>query len=200
MCEATRYISEAGIPGSIVEVGVWRGGSAMAAALTLKKRRLTNRDFYLFDTFDGSWDPPSRRDRLVYPQSQPRPRPQKNVFKHGGFTEKQVSTRAVRARMSDVGYPLTRVHCVKGQVQKTVPRVLPEEIAILRLDTDFYSSTYHSLKNLYPRLAVGGVLIIDDYGKYEGATQATDRYIRENRLKILLNRIDSQGRIGIKTV
>jgi hypothetical protein len=75
---------------------------------------------------------------------------------------------------------------------------MPEQIALLRLDTDLYESTYHELVHLYPRLVSGGVLIIDDYGKYAGATRAVDDYFEEHGIAMLLNRIDVQGRIGIK--
>ena len=74
----------------------------------------------------------------------------------------------------------------------------PAQISLLRLDTDWYESTYHELQHLYPRLSVGGVLIIDDYGHWQGARRAVDQYIEENRLKVLLNRIDYTGRICVK--
>ena len=67
-----------------------------------------------------------------------------------------------------------------------------------RLYTDWYESTYHELTHLYPRLSVGGVLIVDDYGHWEGARRAVDQYIREGNLRLLLNRIDYTGRICVK--
>jgi hypothetical protein len=75
---------------------------------------------------------------------------------------------------------------------------LPEQIAVLRLDTDFYESTRHELRHLYPRLVHGGVLIIDDYGHWAGARKAVDEYIAEEGIRLLLNRIDYTGRIAIK--
>ena len=66
----------------------------------------------------------------------------------------------------------------------------------MRLDTDWYESTRHELTHLYPRLVVGGVLIIDDYGHWESARKAVDEYVENTR--ILLNRIDYSGRIGVK--
>ena len=76
---------------------------------------------------------------------------------------------------------------------------LPGQIALLRLDTDFYESTRHELVHLFPLLVTGGVLIIDDYGHWEGARKAVDEYMENHKIKILLNRIDYTGRIAIKT-
>ena len=74
-----------------------------------------------------------------------------------------------------------------------------DRIALLRLDTDWYESTYHELVHLFPRLVPNGVLIVDDYGYWKGAREAVDRYLAEHGVTILLNRIDFTGRIGIKT-
>jgi hypothetical protein len=62
----------------------------------------------------------------------------------------------------------------------------------------WYESTYHEMFHLYPRLVPGGVLIVDDYGHWQGARRAVDQYIAENGVKLLLNRIDYTARIGIK--
>ena len=87
---------------------------------------------------------------------------------------------------------------MKGKVEDSIPQTLPGKIALLRLDTDWYESTAHELKHLYPLLVPGGVIIIDDYGHWEGARKAVDEYIEANKLPLLLNRIDYTGRIGIK--
>ena len=75
---------------------------------------------------------------------------------------------------------------------------MPERLALLRLDTDWYESTYHELRELYPRLSERGVLIIDDYGAWRGSREATDQYLAENNLPIFLGRIDVTGRMAIK--
>jgi hypothetical protein len=87
---------------------------------------------------------------------------------------------------------------VRGKVEDTLPAQAPEQIALLRLDTDWYESTRHELEHLYPRLVSGGVLIIDDYGYWQGARQATDEYFAGRGIHLLLNRIDITGRIAIK--
>ena len=75
---------------------------------------------------------------------------------------------------------------------------MAEQLSLLRLDTDFYKSTYHELKHLYPTLSSGGILIIDDYGYFQGARMATDQYIDENKLRIFLTRIDNSVRLVVK--
>jgi hypothetical protein len=85
-----------------------------------------------------------------------------------------------------------------GKVEDTIPADIPEKIALLRLDTDWYESTKHELIHLFPRLQKGGVLIIDDYGFWKGARKAVDEYFAENNIQILLNRIDDTGRMAIK--
>ena len=83
-------------------------------------------------------------------------------------------------------------------VEDTIPNQAPKEIALLRLDTDWYESTLHELEHLYPRLVSGGVLIIDDYGHWRGAREAVDEYIDKHKLKLFLTRIDYTGRLCVK--
>jgi hypothetical protein len=105
----------------------------------------------------------------------------------------------VRKNLESTGYPLERVRFVKGKVEETIPSTSPDQIALLRLDTDWYESTYHELTHLYPRLSLDGVLILDDYGVWQGAREATDQYLSSSGVTLLLNRIDDAGRIAIST-
>jgi O-methyltransferase len=97
--------------------------------------------------------------------------------------------------MQSTGYPSDRVHYVKGLVEATVPQQAPDEIAILRLDTDWYESTKHELEHLWPRVRPGGVLIVDDYGHFEGARRAVDEFFGPG---VFLHRIDYTGRLVLK--
>ena len=90
------------------------------------------------------------------------------------------------------------MHFVRGKVEDTLPERAPDQLALLRLDTDWYESTRHELVHLYPLLAPGGVLIIDDYGHWDGSRKAVDEYFDGEADPILLSRIDYTGRIGIK--
>ena len=95
-------------------------------------------------------------------------------------------------------YPKDNFIFVKGDVENTIPKTIPLNIALLRLDTDWYASTYHELVHLYPKISSGGILIIDDYGWCRGAREATDKYIKENNLNLFLSRVDESVRIAIK--
>ena len=101
--------------------------------------------------------------------------------------------------MQKTGYPAACVNYIKGKVEETIPGVIPGSIALLRLDTDWYASTYHEMIHLYPLLQVKGVLIIDDFGHWEGAKKAILQYFSENKLNPLINRIDETGRLVLKT-
>ena len=87
---------------------------------------------------------------------------------------------------------------IKGKVEETIPEIIPGKISLLRLDTDWYESTLHNLNHLFPLLSKGGILILDDYGHWQGARKAVDEYLEKNNVKILLNRIDYTGRIAVK--
>jgi hypothetical protein len=85
-------------------------------------------------------------------------------------------------------------------VEDTVPAQAPDEIAVLRLDTDYYESTRHEMFELYPRLSPGGVLIIDDYGHFRGSAKAVEEFIEATGEPLLLHRIDYSARVGVKPV
>ena len=89
-------------------------------------------------------------------------------------------------------------HFIKGKVEDTIPEKMPQKISILRLDTDWYESTKHELEHLFPLLAKNGVLIIDDYGHWQGAKQAVDEYLSSQNIHLLLNRVDYTGRMAVK--
>jgi len=108
------------------------------------------------------------------------------------------SQAEVERAVYGTGYARDKIHFVSGPVEETIPAQAPATIALLRLDTDWYESTRHELLHLYPRLAPGGVNIVDDYGHWRGARQAVDEYLAENQIGLLLHRIDYTGRIGVK--
>ena len=190
LIDSVKYIERCRIPGDIVECGVFRGGSIMAVALTLLRLKSTDRHLFLFDTFEGMPDPGSEDvdSRGISAKAQ-----LEAVRCYAGLEQVQ---RAVLG----TGYPEDKVHFVKGMVEDTIPERSPQQIALLRLDTDWYQSTKHELIHLYPRLVNHGVLIVDDYGYWQGARKAVDEFIAEMSDPILLNRIDDTGRVAVKTV
>lgn len=188
VCSAVRYVEANSIPGSFVECGVWKGGSSMAAALSFK----TPRPLFLFDTFEGMTDP-GAHDR--HAASGQLAAAMLREADHDATIRCYSPLEEVKHNMGMTGYPAALVSYIKGKVEDTLPAAAPEQIAVLRLDTDWYQSTRHELEHLYPRLSPGGVLIIDDYGYWAGAKKAVDEYFNGS---IFLSRIDDTGRVAIK--
>jgi O-methyltransferase len=194
--KAVEYIIRNNIKGNFVECGVWRGGSSMLIAATLKKFNVTDRKIYLYDTFEGMSMPTEKDVNLTG-------RTAADLMRSSEKSDS--STVWCYADMNDVdvnmkktGYPFENIHLVKGKVEDTIPATLPEsQLALLRLDTDWYESTTHEMNHLYPLLTKNGVLILDDYGHWQGAKQAVDEYFTQKNISLLLNRIDYTGRIAI---
>lgn len=199
LIEAVNYVVKNNIEGAFVECGVWKGGSAMAMALTLKKLGDQTREIFLYDTFSGM----NRPTELDYDLTTGKAA--EEVF---GLTKTSDDTsnwcfsslEEVRKNVISSGYAENKLFFIEGKVEDTIPQNIPDQIALLRLDTDWYKSTRHELNYLFPLLKRNGIIIIDDYGCWAGAKKAVDEYIEENNICILLNRIDEAGgRIAIKT-
>lgn len=197
LLNAVEYVIKNNIDGDIVECGVWKGGSIYAILLKLIEMKCCDRNVYLFDTFEGMNNPTSY-DVDIY---------EKRATEK--FKETSISTDSsdwckapiefVKNIVMNAGYENDKLYFIKGKVEDTLPYQKLHKIALLRLDTDWYESTKHELIHLYPLLNKDGVLIIDDYGHWQGARKAVDEFIEEKKIKLLLNRIDYTGRIAIKT-
>ncbi len=193
LISAVRYVVKHDVPGAVVECGVWRGGSMQAVARTLSETGSSERDLYLFDTFEGM-PPPTDADRRADGRSAAALLEESS---RSAPVWAIASLEDVQAGMAEVDYAPERVHYVKGRVEETLPGRAPERISILRLDTDWYESTRHELAHLYPRLSSGGVLIVDDYGWWQGSRRALDEFLEETGERLLLCRLD-RGRIAVK--
>lgn len=194
LCEAVRYIVAAGVEGDIVECGVWRGGSMLAAARTLVEAGDTSRTLWLYDTFAGMSEPTDVDRRAV--DGATASGLLASVAHHDQVLA-LASLRDVEKTMALSGYPATSMRYVVGKVEETLPHTVPESIALLRLDTDWYESTRDELAYLVPRMTPGAVLIIDDYGHWEGSRRAVDEYLQRERPRLMLHRIDYAARIGV---
>jgi hypothetical protein len=104
----------------------------------------------------------------------------------------------VKKNMKSTGYPEDKFKYIQGKVEETIPATVPEKIAVLRLDTDWYESTKHELEHLFPLLNKHGILIIDDYGFWKGSRKAVDEYFAAMGIFPFLNRIDYSGRLYVK--
>jgi hypothetical protein len=189
--KSVKYVLDNKIPGDFVECGVWRGGSCMLIAYTLMENGVTDRIIWLYDTFNGMVKPgenDGEYEKVLWEGY--KISLEKNKWCLGEYEE-------VVNNLRSTGYPFHNFQLVKGKVEETIPSSIPGIIAILRLDTDWYESTRHELEYLYPLLQGKGVLIVDDYGAWEGARKATDEYFSKNG-PVFLNRIDYTGRLVIK--
>jgi O-methyltransferase len=194
--QAVGHIARNGVRGDVVECGVWRGGSSMLATLALAQAGDHDRVLWLYDTYEGMSEPsehdvdPSGR-RVAEEWHRIRADPSNPVLAYATLDD-------VRANLGRTGYPTERMHFVKGKVEESIPSTAPDQIALLRLDTDWYESTRHELEHLWDRVEVNGVLIVDDYGHWAGARQAVDEFFASRADAPLLNRIDYTGRIGVR--
>lgn len=197
LIEGVKYVIANNLPGSFVECGVWKGGSMMAIAETLLKLGISDRNLYLYDTFSGM-TAPTKEDNNYQEQTAAELLIKDTKNKEESLVWAYSSLEEVKSNIARIGYPSSHIHFVEGDVLKTIPAAETGEIALLRLDTDWYESTKHELQHLYPKLVNKGVLIIDDYGFWKGSRKATDEYFIENKISILLQRMDDTGRCAIK--
>ena len=195
--QATRYIIRNNIEGDFVECGVWRGGCSLAIAMILDELK-SNKKIYLFDTFAGMTKPGSNDINCD------------NVHANKKFIEsKKVNYNSwCYASLNDVHKQFKKLNLykkavfVKGDILKTLKQEnnLPKKISLLRLDTDWYESTKCELDILYPLLQKDGVLLIDDFGQWQGARKAVNEYSEKNYSfsKCLIWKTDFTGRAMIK--
>jgi O-methyltransferase len=156
----------AAVPGCVVECGVWRGGMIAGMAEVLG----ADRKYFLFDSFEGL--PPAREDldgssAVAWQQNANSPVHYNNCT---AAEEEAASAMKLSAATSFV--------LVKGWFNETIPQFTPpSEIAVLRLDGDWYESTRTCLENLYPHVAVGGIIIVDDYHIWDGCARAVNEFL-----------------------
>ncbi len=192
--QALQHVHDRGVAGDFVECGVWRGGNTILAGLMRKR---LGRDFaiHAFDTFAGmtaptEFDAKSDKDLDVQAKFDSLEKGEYNDWCYASIEDVRNNFRTV------VGNDDLKT--IKGPVQETltVEANLPEKIAVLRLDTDFYDSTKIELEVLWSRLAIGGVMMIDDYGVWAGARKAVDEFFEGQ--SIWLHRVDRQVRLVVK--
>ena len=196
LCMAVEHVVANEVKGAFVECGVWRGGSSMAAAWTYRRLGREDVDVFLFDTFEGM-PAPGEEDVLHSTGEKAAELLATSDRKSGIWAYSPEED--VRRNLVSTGYPAERLHFVKGLVEETIPARAPEQISVLRLDTDWYESTKHELVHLFPRLSRNGILIVDDYGHWAGARKAVDEYFLAHNLKPFLGRVDYTGRLLVKS-
>lgn len=196
LIDAVAYIENNNLEGDFVECGVWKGGSSLAAALMLNKLNSYNRNIWLFDTFEGMSKPTSDDVDLNGKAAE---RQMEYEDKKTSWLWGYSELEEVKRNVSISKYPQEKIFFIKGKVEDTLVKDhLPEKIALLRLDTDWYESTLIEMQVLFPKLVQGGIVIIDDYGHWQGCKKAVDEYLQNQGLKVYLHRIDYTGRLLVK--
>ena len=168
------------LEGDFVECGVWRGGNILLYKLLNDFYKL-NKSIYAYDTFDGMTSPEDvDRDYKGKLAIQDMKIQKKNEDENNIHAFAKIDT----VKKNIAAYTnLEMIKFIKGPVEETLTKHenLPSKISVLRLDTDWYKSTKIELEILYPKLVKGGVLIIDDYGYFEGARKAVNEYFKEKK-------------------
>jgi O-methyltransferase len=173
-------VVERGVPGDLIETGVWRGGATIFMRAILAAYGDTERAVWVADSFAGL---PKPSGRYAADQGD----------KHWTFSDLAVSEEEVRANFDRYGLLDHQVRFLKGYFQETLADAPIEQLAVARLDGDMYESTVVALDALYPKLSIGGYLIVDDYGAIAGCRQAVDDYRREHGIVEPLSEIDWTG-------
>jgi O-methyltransferase len=195
--KSCKYVVENKIPGDFVECGVWRGGNGILAKKIFELMG-SDKKVWMFDTFEGMTEP-TNYDVHAAKKTLASVKYQKTLAENHSewcFASLEEVQDNCKSSLIDI----SSVKFIKGDVFKTlsVNANLPKEISVLRLDTDWYESTKVELEVLYPILSKKGVLIVDDYGHWEGARKAVDEYFNNQRYKPLLNVVDHSGRVALK--
>jgi predicted O-methyltransferase YrrM len=176
-------VVEKNIPGDILEIGVYKGGSIMSMLMALNNNG-EKRHVHLYDTFEGMTAATEH-----------------DVAANGGIHYDDAvkiipeyaciaSLDMVKSNVAKIRYSPDYIHYHVGDIIKTIE--FPKSIAMLRLDTDFYDSTKFELDNFYPLVSSGGIVIIDDYGHWKGSRKATDEFLAD-KPNIILHKIDYTG-------
>jgi O-methyltransferase len=196
LIQSMKHVRCNNINGAFVECGVWKGGN-----LALMHRFC---DYYKiektvlgYDTFEGMPEATSEDINLhgIYASDEmnntPKSENAHNIHAYVGLQQVEKNLKSLNCHHG--------IQLIKGRVEDTlmIPENLPTEISILRLDTDWYDSTKIELEVLFPRLARGGILIIDDYGHFKGAQKAVDEYFRNQN--VWLHYVDYTCRLMIKS-
>ena len=169
-----------GVPGDLIETGVWRGGACIYMRAILKAHNEMGRTVFVADSFEGLPDP----DPEKYPADAD--------DKHSSFEALVISLEEVRENFAKYGLLDDQVVFLKGWFKDTLPTLTTQRFSLLRLDGDMYESTMDALTNLYDKLSPGGFIIIDDYalsGCYKAVTDF--RALRDVREQLV--DIDGMG-------
>lgn len=179
--QAAEFALQHGIPGDFIETGVWRGGACIFLRAILKAYGDTTRRVWLADSFAG------------LPPPDPEKYPADAGDSHHKISVLAVPMNEVQANFERYGLLDEQVQFLPGWFKDTLPQAPIDQLAILRLDGDMYESTMDALVALYPRVSIGGFIIVDDYGYIESCRQAITDYRSQNGITTPIRDIDGMG-------
>ncbi len=169
------------VPGDLIETGVWRGGASIFMRAILQACGDPNRIVWVADSFEGLPKPDGR-----YRQDAG-DRHWKSNHSLG------ISLEQVQANFARYGLLDERVRFLVGWFKDTLPAAPIQQLAILRLDGDMYSSTMDALRALYSKLSPRGYVIVDDYGSTPPCKQAVDDFRAEHKITAPMQPVDWTG-------
>ena len=191
LIKSLHYINKNKMIGDIVECGIWRGGNLfLAKKIQDKYYNEIKRKFYGFDTFEGMTEPSVHDGEKINEIYQ--------SFKDKNEPWTKASLDDVKNSSKKLFSDINQFNFIKGKVEETLldKKNLPNKISLLRLDTDLYESTKIELEILYPLLVEKGILIIDDYGDFQGCRKAVDEYFLDKN--VLMISVDKSCRVIVK--
>ncbi len=170
-----------GVPGDLIETGVWRGGAVIFMRAILKANSVTDRTVWVADSFEGL----PRPDGEKYPADA--------GDRHYLVSDLAISLEQVQENFRNYGLLDDQVKFLKGWFKNTLPCASISKIAVARLDGDLYESTMDALTSLYPRVSVGGYVIIDDYHVVPACKKAVHDFIAKEKIEARIQEIDNMG-------
>jgi len=195
LIQAIKEIHFRNLEGDIVECGVWKGGNLILSQLLIENYKLSKK-VYGYDTFKGMVRPGDLdvqriTGELAEVEWKNKNKQNQNLWCYSSLEE--VQTNIINSVEN-----YNNVRLIQGKVEETLKdeNNLPKTISLLRLDTDWYESTKMELQVLYPRLVKGGILLIDDYGMWDGCRGAVDEYFKDSY--VWMHYIDESCRLIIK--
>jgi len=169
-----------GIPGDLIETGVWRGGAAILMTAVLAAWNDTDRKVWVADSFQGVPKPDVEKYQADAGQ---------DLWK---IEYLSVGIDDVRRNFGNYGLLDDRVVFLEGWFKDTLPLAPIHQLAVMRLDGDLYESTMDALSALYPKLSIGGYVIIDDF-HLPASVNAVEDYRAANSIAEPIQDIDGHG-------
>ena len=166
------------IDGDFIETGVWRGGGSIFMKAILSVFNINNKIVWVADSFEGL--PKPNKEKYIEDIND-------TLYK---YKELKVSLQEVKDNFKKYDLLDNNVKFLKGWFSETLPKAPMQKLSLLRLDGDMYESTWDALVNLYPKLSIGGFIIIDDWNAVKGCKKAVEDYRLTNNITEKIVTID----------